>query len=363
MTFLESIGVSVASFILGALLTGWWNRARPLILLRGFNSILSHKDRTQCHPELVSHSKLSWHGNALGNDASLGELDHLRITATIACTLYSTGLQALPGAVEALQRAETPEEIRDSLRSLISHRGISEAMEMALLTSEITIAPKPPNSAPILEVAYTDRDNGSYTVMWPSTTSQFASGLNARKHLRSRLEPFVSAMRRLHKPALWSAFSQLEPILRKQLETQQHIRDILTPLLESKHRWTGKLLLANYGAAPMMIWPEATILVRHTDSNARFRIEAYLAQEIPQDPRIVDVDGLLVLAPGEKMTLWAITKGTQEETRDGAVVQTHFSEGSGQACVRLKITRRGSLMRSRLKSNSAKFAASVALSE
>jgi len=57
---LVNVFVAVGALIVGNLVTRWWDRARPLIVLRNFSIATKNKDRTNCDHELHILTKQSF---------------------------------------------------------------------------------------------------------------------------------------------------------------------------------------------------------------------------------------------------------------------------------------------------------------
>ncbi len=351
--------VAAVSFLFGAGLTRWWNRARPLVLLQGFTDILKNRDDIQCPEELAELTKRSWDVRVLrGGTSSLGDIQAVNLTSLLVRDLYQKGLEKLDSFISELDSAAEDDDIRLVLEEFICNKGIELALSIALKRGEIRVpaSGKPPGQ-PKLSVHESDKDDGSYLILWKTATSTFSSNLKDQAYLKPRLEPFIDALRNLDKSRIIQALRDLHPLLKSQLEDLARIRELIEPILNESGRWAARLLVANYGAAPMMIWPEARLEVRHKKAGAKFAVGAYAAAEYEESPKVRDIDGVYSLAPGEKVWVWVITTDIQRDMEDGAVLRTHYVQGDATAAIALNISRRGALLGKKTKSDSAQFQA------
>jgi len=165
----------------------------------------------------------------------------------------------------------------------------------------------------------------------------------------------INALRHLHVPTIVAALKQLKPMLEQQIETADRLDELVDPIMNDSARWTARLLVANYGAAPMMLWPEARLVVKHRSSHARIQVPAYMAVEYDCTPKVRDIDGVYVLAPGEKAWAWMITEDIQKDLPDGKLLRAHYDEGDASTYVQLTISRRGAFFGKGVKSNGITF--------
>jgi hypothetical protein len=179
--------------------------------------------------------------------------------------------------------------------------------------------------------------------------------LKGQAYLKPRLEPFIQALRHLDKPTILDVLRKLKPLLEKQTRIADKIHPLLESIMEDSGRWACRLLVANYGAAPMMVWPDAKMVIRHKSSHARIPVPSYTAFEADTSPKVRDIDGVHVLPPGEKIWIWAITRNIQKDIPDGKLLRTHYTQKDSMAYVQLTILRRGAFFGKSIKSNAIIF--------
>lgn len=335
--------VALASFFFGAFVTRWWNRARPLVVLHGFSEIFSSQDMVDYPEEAYTLSKTSWTTGELPSGAvSLGQLNRAYESLMLVTSWYESGIDIAKSIIDQMKTAKDDDQTMGLLKTAMINRGISSALSIALQRDEIKLEYDPASfKTPKLPIVEPDGPNGAFLIVWKDSTSTFAEGIDNRSFLKPRLKPMVEAMKYLNRPTIKSAFDQVVPLMKVNIEENRRFIDLVAPVVNARGRWTGRVLLANYGAAPMMLWPEGAILVRHKESHAKFEIPAYLAHETENG--VQDVDGVFALAPGEKVWVWVISNDPQQDMKSGSVLRGHYSEGDAEAAVKLKITRRGNI--------------------
>lgn len=342
--------------------TRWWNRARPLTILQGFADILNNRSDADVPPDLTKLTRPSWNIETIPSKATLGELRTARGDAGVAQRLYGIAAEKLPDLTQRFAAAATDDAAIEVLREMMSIRGISEAISICLKRQDITIAA--PLSAPAgdikLPVVESSDNSGCYIIVWKAGTSNFSSELTEQPFLKPRLEPFVESLRHVDKGALTKVFESVYPLLQREATAAAEIQRLASQIVDENGRWAGKVLLANYGAAPMIVWPDATLVVTSKASKP-FKIACYLA--IESHDEVTDLAGVHVIAPGEKAILWVVTKQVQREIPGGHLLRALYTANDAVARIDLKITRRGALWGNRVRSTSGMFQSNVRLPE
>lgn len=352
-----SLMVAAVSFLFGAVLTRWWNRARPLVLLRGFTNIIKNRDNIDSSEEVEQLTAESWETPELtAEKVSLQQLQTTQVGTKIVLDWYGESAGKIDALVEALQEASSDEELRAVLHEHITDASFERPLALALKRAEIRLKKKDYADAQVkLPIHESKDDKGCYQIVWKSSTSTFSSNLEDQAFLKPRLEPFVDAMRHFDVPVLVDVLTKLKPLLARQIEIHERLKEIVDPIMDESGRWAGRLLVANYGAAPMMIWPSARVVVRHKDSKAKFSVDSYVAVEFDESPKLRDIDGVHVLAPGEKAWIWCITRDIQKDIPNGKSIRTHYVEKDASTYMHLTISRRGAFFGKDIKSNEIVF--------
>jgi hypothetical protein len=352
-----AVAGAVASFLFGAFLTRWWNRARPLVLLHGFTGIIAKKQKVDCPPELEALTDLSWHVPRFSKGQnSVGDISNAVDIASVVGRRYEAAQELLAKIIERLRSAATPAEITSALREAMANWSISDALDNALLLEDIVVAPiDMQNLTAQISIYESEDDDGCFRIAWKGATTKFSGDLKGKPYKSVLLKPFLDSIRYLHKSSLLTTFSALPPLIEKQIKLHQKTLGLTKPIAEQNGRWAGKMLIANYGSAPMLIWPDARLHVKHKQSKARFVVNCYMAKEFDQSPKLRDIEGLVVLGPGEKVWCWAITREVQGGIKDGAVLRTHYLQKDAVSNIRLHITRRGSFWTDYIFSNKMPF--------
>ncbi|KXJ04236.1 hypothetical protein AC249_AIPGENE2986, partial [Exaiptasia diaphana] len=251
--------------------------------------------------------------------------------------------------------------VRGILKSFMTQPAVGVGIHMALIRNEFSLdePDRPGFKASLQIVEESPESGGCYKLIWKSSITKFAENLESRKFSRQRLGPFVNAVKCLHKATLIEALRNLEPCLNRQIRTNQILIENLEPLVNENSRFSAKVLIANYGAMPVMLWAEAFVEVRHRSTGAKIPIESYVALD-EGGGNINDLGGLCSIAPGERITAWVISHKVQGEIEDGDVLRTYFEGKSADARVRLKVTYTTALGSNSLWSNKVLFSTDTA---
>jgi len=346
-------GIALGAAAAGAFVTRWWNRARPLVVLSGFGDIVRSTTQIQSPEDLL---KVTSESTSIPNPAPIVEpyqLLELREAATVGALRYKTAVEKLPQLRQQLTEAPDDATAIDTIMQVLSHSGIAEGISVALKRSKFSLPDTTPSvDGEKIPVTESDEDDGCYLIGWKSGTSTFSSRLLRQPFLKTRIGPFMNAVRYLNRPVLIQALDGVFPFLQHQLQVHAEIVNIVARMVDANSRWAARLLIANYGAAPMIIWPDAVLRVQGK-GRGTFAVDTYLAVEGSGDA-LVDLAGVHVLAPGEKLTVWAITRDIQQNLKEGHLLRAHYVARDAEAVVHLKVTRRGTFG-SKAASNSAVF--------
>ena len=351
-------------FVLGASVTAWRQRARPLVILQGFSKVLTRREKVEIPAELQELTTATAHTDYLvGPEAEVGEVSDAWDASRLTVFKYEDGLKRLDEVVERFHSATHPDEVREAVKHMLTHRGVHEAFDAALKRAYLKVpeVPEDATAGDRLPVAPTNERGGSYALVWRGETSLFSSGLDLRPWLRPRIEPFVEMLSHLHAPSLMESVEAVRPFMEEQVDLHKRVAELSEPLTKPAGRWAAKVLVANYGGNAMVLWPEATLRVRHKSSKSRYEIDSYVAVEYEDAPQVRDLEGVLVLAPGERRVLWVITSAMQSEIPNGALLGTLYDQGDAMGRISLKVSRRGALFGPGISSTNTPFVNSTEL--
>lgn len=363
---LTEIIVVAFSFLFGALLNRWWNRARPLVVLQGFGDVIAGQQTIKCSDELEQLTDDSWHSDRFPpGEVALSNVQFVFWHAEWAQEGYEDAVEKLAKWQEEPDQAPDVETIRAVVKDFATNPVVLNAFELALMRNELQIRSMEETAEqPLLPIVESEEDNGSFKILWKSgEVTTFSSNLNALTHLKPRLQPFVQGMKFLDKQVLLEALRGIAPLIDKQTRIHRKLLELTKPIVEENNRWASKILIVNYGAAPMIIWPSGTLVVRHKPTRAKIRVTCNLALESGEPPTVQSMEGVQVLAPGERVAVWAVTEQVQRDIADGDVLRAHYNKGNADAVVELEITRRGALWERSLRSEYTTFRPGVQLPE
>src|SRR5262245_33882108 len=118
--------LAVFSFLFGAILTRWWDRARPLVLLQGFANVTQADQPSECSQELEQLTRKSWNCDELrAGQVLLKELQSVDAAAGLYGDLYDDAIDRIPSWTSQLERATSDLDVQDVLSEILPHRGMS----------------------------------------------------------------------------------------------------------------------------------------------------------------------------------------------------------------------------------------------
>lgn len=351
--------VAVVSFAIGAVVTRWWDRARPLVMVQSFQSTNASQDEVECSSAIHELTMRSIHHDTqTPGKTILGNIWDIHRRAIVVSNAYQNGLARLDEQLPMLKNTDSKENFISGIRALLANPGISDALELALLREAIVVKHQPlSDEKPLVTIEEVEEHNGCFLVVWKESTTPFAKGLKHHPYLKSRLTGFVNALKHLQKDVLLDAFERLLMVMKLELDTMNSLVELTEPLIEQNSRWCATALIANYGATPMAIWPTANLFVRHKPSKARFPIRCHIAlgHESKDGLDFNDIKGIHVLEPGGKVWVGVITREIQAKIPSGSLIRSHYKSGDSLGRVNFKISRRGAIFGQRVASDWVPF--------
>jgi len=184
--------VAAVSFLFGAGLTRWWNRARPLVLLRGFSVIYSNRDDIEWSDDMETLTRDFWEGPTIeSGKVELGDVQRVRRGILLIRASYKPCLDSLDDFVSSLQEAENDEQIMSVLLKHITEATTELPLNLALCRGDVRVEFSPPDEPPKLPIHESKKHDGCYVIVWKGATSTFARNMEEQSYLKPRLEPFI----------------------------------------------------------------------------------------------------------------------------------------------------------------------------
>ncbi|MBL9086858.1 MAG: hypothetical protein JNM10_06915 [Planctomycetia bacterium] len=342
-----SIFIGLGTFVAGGVANAWWSRARPLIHPVGCST--STPPRTVDVPESLE---------SLARESGLVPV--LRAGSTklaIASRAYGlasevlgqleSAVDELPGMISAFKSAVSDQDQVAALEAVLTSAIMSRALADAFGRQRLTLR-RDPIAGPQKVETVKSPDGPGFTIYfrdgYTTIGDEYSKGSVANATDR-RIEPFVRAISVLDRELILEVLDWLRNDLPKQKVNCAKVTKSIGDLVQEKEQWTLVLDVANFGVAPLLIWPNAELEVTHRSTGARFPMDARVALETPGKPGARDLVGPQVLTSGGKVRLWAISNKAQDELADGKSIRTSFELGTGTVRCRLRLTRRGLLWR------------------
>lgn len=351
---LSSIAVAGFSFLFGALINRWWDRARPLIVLQGFSTTLELKF-VEPTAELQQLSDDSWFSDRFPPDqVPLNEIENLYITAW-------NWERPLEDAAEKIaswrERVDKSSDIKDVFREIVTHEGMRFSLDSALRFEDFKVDESNTKSgSPLQYIEPSQDDDGSYMILWKKKVTTFGSSLNTHPFLKARFEPFINAMRYLDRQVLSDALKEIQPIVERQARILRGIQEITKPILDDHNLWAARFYIENYGASPMIISNKAKFIVKSgVIKKHGIPVDCKLHAEHSNPTILEDIKGSHVLRPGEKNIFWAITTQLQMDIKEKDTLQMHFRKKDAIAYLDIKTENRGLLLAANISSNDKGF--------
>jgi len=349
--------VAFISFVFGALITRWWDRARPIITIQGFTTTSKVVEEAEVSNELSGLTENSFFIQRLrAGNTTMNNIVNAHRIAQVFIARSRNAPTELHESIEILSRSTDETTTLMGLKRAIVSRAISDVLETALLCSRIKL-PDPRNYAqkPPLKITLSEKDDGCYLILWEAATSTFGSDFKNNPWKKDLIHPIIPFLQQLDRDSILEIFRKLEPILKDQIELHNRLIQTCKPVVEQSVRWAGKVIVSNYGAAPMILWPDARLLFIHDSSGSKIPAEGYVAIH-DAEGKTHDLVGLRAIAPGEILQLLVLTKQTRHEMREkGELIFAHYVNKDADACITLKITRRGTLPFWATKTSRARF--------
>ncbi|MBL8190785.1 MAG: hypothetical protein JNK38_22405 [Acidobacteria bacterium] len=355
---LSKFGFAAFSFLFGALLNRWWDRARPLVVLQGFSTLRESGKEVEYPDELQQITGDTWFSDRFPpKKASLRQIEEAYKSGKDWAPLLEVAVdKAATSWLTKLENKPSDEDVKNILQEIFSDQGMNVAFSNALVNEDLKIKQLDETRTACLEIVETQQNNGAYLIPWRKSPSLFGANLIDFPFLKSRYQPLIDAVRHLNKDSLSQAVKDIMPIIEKQIRILNHIKTATDVIVKDNTHWAAKIWMANYGRSPMVISPGANLVVTISEQRISVGCDLYTESISDSGKKIEKLVGLFVLEPGKKAVFWAITTGTQEKITNGKVLRTLYEDDKGdtKAFVQLRISGKA-ILRKKISSNKTSF--------
>jgi hypothetical protein len=334
---LAKLLLSVGAAVVGGLIIRWWDRARALVLVKGFANVVAD-DSAPCPDSLREMTARSWVVEKLAATEAVTRILDAHYKARWERVQCENGVDLLPALRSQLADASTTEDLTVALKEILYHRVLEEAVVEGV---ERSILPMARGGNPAqLEVKFEEKfDKGRFGVDYGAWAQGIGKNLNERPELREKLDAWLDVIRALDKDAMLAALDRLPLLLHEAAALHQSIADATRPILQAYSQWIVRILIVNYGAKEMVIWPDATLVVRPRDARAT-RVACMLESlDDPTEYEPHKILGVQILAPSERVTLWGRIVPQQRELANGNALRAAYEAKTANARLILRIAR------------------------
>jgi len=351
------IGLALAALVIGNLVTRWWDRSRPLAVLQRFSTATKGKHRAMCSQELHDLTKASWAMHAVDiGECDYREIERVHRSAELDLKRTEDIDKRVTNTTKALNEATEEPDIQNAIKMIFRWPGLQQYVEM-MFYRHLIQPTKTYTGQPRLLAVPSDEEDGSITIVFDDALGHLGEGLSKEKWKAETIVPLVKAIQHLDKDLLLEVLAKIPAIALKQRDIQQQILKITTPIREEHTIWIAHCVLVNYGNSPVILWPTAKLLLREKGTRREIPLPCLLAQEKDGDATDAeDLVGPIVLAPGNRVNLWAATKDIKSQMSNGNAVAAHFKDKTAKAKVRFLMTQRGVPFKTSFRSSALMFA-------
>jgi len=261
-------------------------------------------------------------------------------------------------SLTALSGAKVDQEKVEAVKSLFKWPGLRLFIEFMFYRSLLAdrVPATPDDQKANLLVVPSDENGGCLIVVFPDSLGHLGDSFKRDRWREENLKPLVDAIRFLDTAYLISVLERVPGLAIKQREISRQILEKVSPIREDHSIWVSKCTLVNYGNSPLIVWPDAYLLLKKKGTK-RLKIPCYLAEEKKDnEDDATDLAGPIVLPPGNTARLWAVTRDTKQKMADGNLVNAYFKDKSATGRTRLLVTQRGIPFKTSCKSTTLLFA-------
>ncbi|MGA3057886.1 MAG: hypothetical protein ABSE70_07630 [Candidatus Limnocylindrales bacterium] len=335
LSFGETVFVVLISALVGYLVSLWQTRSRPYVVLSSFMDTPAPGDAVEVPPALCDATYKSLMVPTLLPLSPVADLTESYLSAKKWLQeVDSTGLD-LHASVNGLAD-KSPQEVRDTIRTIIRARPFGSLLESGLDTGQIVTAEFGKKPVVIPFKFDPEERQGSFCFDLGRTVLWFGSGLSQRVFSRPRMEPFVQLFVRLECDKLADVMDQFVRLV--DAETI-HCREIVAraePIANQSSRWMAVSTITNLGQTPFVLSPDrATMSIRSRHLRG-FGLSAHLQVEGECD-EWVEPDGVVLVRQGQTRAVAVVTDKVQREITAGAELRAAYDDESCEAAGRIQI--------------------------
>ena len=337
-----AIYTSLGGILVGNLLTRFWDKARPLVVVKGFNTVRKKNQRITISDEISTLTKQSWFMDALSEgETSLGEA----FVSNLASYSFLNSTDGIDTWIResraAFEKAEDPHEFRSAFKQLIRWTSISALIELGIVREHIAVQEKEYGGNPAIAVSR--GQEREFIFVFDNSISRFGSRLGVECWREPLLFPFVKAIQYGDKDIILKVLDQLPQLAHEQIEIHRRLNTLLDPIVEENSRWVAYLSVLNYGNSPMIIWPESKITLSSKNGGGKFGIDGYLVKITKNGDDKIDQEelkGPYIIPSNAHEEFWLISKDTESEMKYGGVVRAHYTSEDCNSHVSISVKSR-----------------------
>lgn len=341
---LVNVGIAVGAIVVANLVTRWWDRARPLVVLERFSTGLKMGDKATCTKEIHEFTKNSMAVQSVSEgEVEYRELEQAYVAAKRDMRLNDEIDKWVIDARSALSKATTDQDIVNGVRLMFKWTGLREYIEMLFYRSLIKAKPSfQYQGDPKLPVVPSEQYDGCYLIVLGDTMARVGGDLTNDKWRNQAIQVLVEALQHLDKNFLVSVLDEIPAIASAQRDVHRGLVDLIEPIREDNTIWIAHCTVVNYGSSPLIVWPTGKILLRPKGRSGTTEVLCHLAKQKRDDPSDAnDLTGPFVLEPGATAFLWVVSSEKKAKLPDGNVISAYFKDATATGRARLSITQRG----------------------
>ena len=347
--------VSIVSLFAGYALSRFSERSRPWVILESIHYSYNWEDEVVVGREASRASRASLFLIDLEEgDQPFGLVQRDQEIAEYIAAVAQDTDGCLGRGSAALAEAGEERDTREVLLSLLRDGGVSELLDFACYRQLVPIPAFDDGIEPKLGWLRSEERGGCLSFDFPDAVVLLGSGLDMEQHKIAGLAPLAELISRLEREKLRAVFSSLVPLWREQRRANEVFLEHTTPVVNAYARWMAFFAITNFGEAPLLLFPYASIVVR-----ARGR----RSFEVPCHLMIADgsgglsaISGVYVVRPLATEMLALETEQRQRELYDSAQLRQLYRSKDAQACIRLSLKGRNIPWTRRPRSNAIPFA-------
>jgi hypothetical protein len=354
----SKVGIAVMALVAGNLVTRWWDRARPLVVLTDFWIAMKLSDKVVCTREIHAATTESMAVKPVyEGEPEYRDLESAYRMAVRELKLHEEIDSRILTAKKALTAASDNDGMIEGVSLMLRWTGMRELIEILYLRN--LIRTKPPSAyttSPCVAVLPSNENSGCYTVILGERFVNIGGNFEENKWAQQSITPLVEAIKHLDQQYLISVLDELPTHAAQQRETHRRIKDLIQPIRDDNTIWIAKCTVVNYGSSPLVLWPKAQLDVRENGKRDRIPVPCHVAKGTDDKEDAEDLKGPLVIESGKATNLWVVTSEKKAKLQNGNVINGLFKDRTATGQVSILLTQRGIAFKYRCKSTPLQFA-------